>query len=515
MPAVEELLNGLISGRYSVGEILTFCSLLIFSVFAFRRLSQWYRLSHIPGPPLAGFSRLVWLAPLGLSGQYTTWMRDINRKYGRLVRVGPKTVVTSDWRLWKRIMSARSSWTKSDRYTGFRLDPQRDHIVSTLDEREHARLRYIMQHGYSGKEVVGVEEKLDAEILSFIRLLETSYIACNKPFDFARKVQYFTTDAIAHLVFGKPFGFLETDSDVYSYIAIIEKTMPAMSFFTNFPGLLRLLRLPVLNRLLPKPTDKEGIGRLMGLAREAAAERFGPDRKVQKDMLGSFIARGLTQPEAETQIMLQVVAGSDTSATAIRSAMLNIATNPLVLRKLQAEIDSAAPFPKVKVVDDATARNLPYLAATIRESLRWLQPTMDMSPKKAPPEGDEWDGYRLPGGTEVGWNSICVMRDPELWGDDAEQFRPERWIEAASDSSKLRDMEYVVELNFAGGSRYQCLGRAVALMEIRKAIFELFRRYEFVVINAGKPWTSIEWNMVEQHGFWLKAYPRENSPSML
>ncbi|KAL1839543.1 hypothetical protein VTJ49DRAFT_1406 [Mycothermus thermophilus] len=515
MPAVAELVGKLFSGEDSVREILTWCSLLIFSISIFRRLRQWYRLSHIPGPPLAGFSRLIWLAPQGMSGQYTAWMRDIDRKYGRLVRVGPKTVVTSDWRLWKRIMSARSPWTKSDRYTGFRLDPQRDHIVSTLDEREHTRLRSIMQHGYSGKEVEGIEEKLDAEVLSFIRLLETRYIAHNKPFDFARKVQYFTTDAIAHLAFGEPFGFLETDSDVYNYIAIIEKTMPAMGFFTNFPGLFRVLRLPVLNRLLPKATDKEGMGKLMGLAKETAAERFGPDRKVQKDMLGSFIARGLTQPEAETQIVLQVVAGSDTSATTIRSAMLNIATNPLILRKVQAEIDSVAPFPKDKVVDDATTRNLPYIAALIRESLRWLQPAMDMSPKKAPPEGDEWNGYRLPGGTEVGWNAICVMRDPELWGDDAEQFRPERWLEAASDPSKLCDMEYVVELNFGGGSRFQCLGRTVALMEIRKVIFELFRRYEFVVMNAGKPWTSIEWNMVEQHEFWLKAYPRENSPSML
>jgi hypothetical protein len=43
------------------------------------------------------------------------------------------------------------------------------------------------------------------------------------------------------------------------------------------------------------------------IAKATAAERFGPDKKVQKDMLGSFVARGLTQEEAEAEIMLQVL----------------------------------------------------------------------------------------------------------------------------------------------------------------------------------------------------------------
>lgn len=117
---------------------------------------------------------------------------------------------------------------------------------------------------YSGKEVEGVEEKIDSDVLSLIDLLESRYISKNKAFDFGRKAQYFTTDVVAHVTFGKPIGFLANDSDMYSYIDIIEKQLPIMGMLLNFPEFTEIVKLPFFNRLLPKAGDKAGMGRLMG-----------------------------------------------------------------------------------------------------------------------------------------------------------------------------------------------------------------------------------------------------------
>lgn len=152
--------------------------------------------------------------------------------------------------------------------------------------------------------------------------------------------------------------------------------------------------------------------------------------------------------------------------------MLHISTNPRVLRKLQAEIDSVTPFPYSKVISDETARTLPYLCATVRESLRMAPPVIDFFPRVVPPEGDEWDGIALPPRTCIGWNATGIMRDPEVWGDDADHFRPDRWLEAEADPDRLRDMDVVGELVFGSAGRWQCLGRIVALMEVKKALFE-------------------------------------------
>ncbi|KAG7288451.1 hypothetical protein NEMBOFW57_004802 [Staphylotrichum longicolle] len=147
---------------------------------------------------------------------------------------------------------------------------------------------------------------MDTDILALIQLLNSRYIAHDKIFDFGRKAQYFTTDVISRLAFGKPFGFLAADSDVYKHIDIMERQLPLSGFIATFPGLIEAFSWPLLRSLVPSPKDKVGLGRLMGIAKATAAERFGPNKMVQKDMLGSFVARGLTQEEAEAEIMLQV-----------------------------------------------------------------------------------------------------------------------------------------------------------------------------------------------------------------
>jgi hypothetical protein len=131
-------------------------------------------------------------------------------------------------------------------------------------------------------------------------------VAQGKPFDFGRKAQYFTLDVISDIAFGEPFGFIETDSDVYEYIRTTEETIPMAMVTTVIPWLVTLLSSPTFKWLMPSEKDKLGFGKVMGVAKETAAERFGPDKKVRRDMLGSFIAHGLTQREAESEILLQM-----------------------------------------------------------------------------------------------------------------------------------------------------------------------------------------------------------------
>jgi hypothetical protein len=73
-----------------------------------------------------------------------------------------------------------------------------------------------------------------------------------------------TTDVVGHLAFGKPFGFLATDSDVYNYLGIIEKQLPVLGMVTNYPGFIKMLNWPLFNRALPRDSDKVGLGKLMG-----------------------------------------------------------------------------------------------------------------------------------------------------------------------------------------------------------------------------------------------------------
>lgn len=145
-------------------------------------------------------------------------------------------------------------------------------------------------------------------------------------------------------------------------------------------------------------------------------------------------------------------------------------TSPRVLNALREEIEALGPLDSDSVINDAKARTLPYLQAVIKEGLRIHPSVVGLQPKEVPAGGDIWNGVELPAGTDIGICYWDMMRRHDIWGDDADEFRPERWLEATAD--RLHDMESTVELVFSSG-RWQCLGRNVALMELNKVVFEV------------------------------------------
>lgn len=89
-------------------------------------------------------------------------------------------------------------------------------------------------------------------------------------------------------------------------------------------------------------------------------------------------------------------------------------------------------------------------------------------------------GVKVPGGTNVGWSARAVLRDKEVFGEDAEVFSPARWLERADSKEGNRDgeterlgrMERTVELVFGQG-KWGCLGKPISLLEINKVLVEV------------------------------------------
>ena len=102
-----------------------------------------------------------------------------------------------------------------------------------------------------------------------MHLLDTKYISTStdtKPFDLAEKTQFYALDVIGDISWGKPFGYLETDKDLYDYNTINMTSLPVMDLISVFPWLGRLAHSWPLRLVLPSEGDKVGFGRLMGYA---------------------------------------------------------------------------------------------------------------------------------------------------------------------------------------------------------------------------------------------------------
>src|SRR5881227_2841541 len=153
------------------------------------------------------------------------------------------------------------------------------------------------------------------------------------------------------------------------------------------------------------------------------------------------------------------MAGSDSTTTAIRTTLYYIAATPIVYTRLQTEIEKAIRGGTVSrpIIQSQEARQLPYLQACIKEGLRVHPPATGFVTKVAPPEGDTLDdGTFIPGGTRISVATWATHRNRAIFGEDAEVFRPERWLEATGDA--LQRMERTLEALFGSG-RYGCLGK--------------------------------------------------------
>jgi cytochrome P450 len=196
-------------------------------------------------------------------------------------------------------------------------------------------------------------------------------------------------------------------------------------------------------------------------------------------MLASFIRHGLTGEELRSEALEQVIAGSDTTAAAIRGALLYLMTNPRVYLKLRNEIDEAvasgnAPSSDDEIVSYSQTKQLPYLQAVVREAVRVWPPVVSIFPRDVPSGGDvvtvDGKSVFLPEGTSIGYSGLAMQRNKAIYGEDVKSFRPERWFE--EDCAKLTIMTKTNDLIFGHG-KWQCLGKPVAMLEINKVIFEV------------------------------------------
>lgn len=261
-PRCQAFMMALIGGdaihflQYGAGA---FAAYYIFSSFV-----SWLRLRHIPGPILASFSH-AWLIRNTFQGNSHAQLLALKR-YGSLVRVAPNYVLTDDPAILRHISGIKSTYDRDDWFTGVRLDP-RDNLLTTLDTAAHDRLKAKLTNGYNGRDNVDIEGVLDDQIANLKGLIRRHYLSTPaeiRKADLVWIVRFFTMDAITALAYGEPFGYMETNEDLFGFNKQVQDAGKIMSVVVDTPFLRTLFKSPLLSPFMPRPSDKKGVGRLIG-----------------------------------------------------------------------------------------------------------------------------------------------------------------------------------------------------------------------------------------------------------
>ncbi|KAI9367489.1 cytochrome P450 [Aspergillus egyptiacus] len=450
--------------------------------------------------PLPAKVTNIWRAWQAYGGHIDRKYVQLHRKYGSVVRVGPSALSISDPSLIRVIYSTRNPWKKSDSYrpNDVLLDGHRiSNLFNTQDEKWHNQNILPIRSLWQMTKVLEYEPLIDETLKKFVDKLSAKFAGGQVcPAD--DWIGYFAWDVTANISFGRHYGFIDQEKDVDNLITDSTKGLQYFAPVSQIPWVDHLLDKNPIVRIGPKHT-LTGVLYAFKVVSEYQAEL--KENKVKAGTVEHTLDKYVQLKEAypdmvdDVQIvnwlMLSILAGGDTSSATMRAIVYFLAKNATAYRKLVAELTSASLTMPAQWKD---IRDLPYLDAVIREGMR-LNPGIAMVFERVAPQGGYMlpDGRYIPAGTKVGINPAVTSRDYGIFGDDADVFQPDRWLQRDGESSETyrerrKRMNDVCDFVFGGGARI-CMGRYLAMLEIKKLIATIYSTFDLQLVNPKHEWT--------------------------
>lgn len=199
-------------------------------------------------------------------------------------------MLTSDPTFTKRVLAARSRYTRGPWFDSIRIDPHVPNIVSERDEKSHNRLRLKLSASvrrliqdmpcilnthlqYNNRTITAIESAIDEQLVQWIHLVSSTWCSASgqcTAFEIGKRIQFLTVDIITSICLGKPLGCVTSDSDKYDFLKTVEqgnRVCQHLSVILELNSLIYYVtKIPFLGSLIvPKSTDRSGVGRIMGV----------------------------------------------------------------------------------------------------------------------------------------------------------------------------------------------------------------------------------------------------------
>ncbi|KAI1073405.1 cytochrome P450 [Whalleya microplaca] len=452
-------------------------------------------LRRYPGPFLAKWTNW-WRFALVRTGSYHLHIKNLHEQYGPVVRIGPNLLDLDIPELVKVLYASDANWPKTEFYRNSSIVVDGKvlyNLFSETDPVHHIRMRRPIARFFRQDIVLSKEAIMDDVVKDLCSHLEKRYQ--RQSCDLGSWISFCAWDVISSLTIGQPFGYVDKGYDFDQSLGNNDKFLDYFSAVGQIPFLDYLLDKNPIVHIGPS-----SLGNMTRISAENLAKRLDakePPCSGIPDYLQHFVDIKRADPSVtETDIVIHLLgtmlAGADTIAITIRSIFYYALRNPRVYRRLEEEILAAKleePTPY------SLAQNLPYLEATVREGMR-MHPGICMLLERYVPKAGFTlpDGNYIPPGTSVGINPYIIGRNKEVWGPDADEFRPERWlrIEGESEDTYRQRMRLfnAADLTFGGGDRV-CIGRHIAQMEVYKVVATLISHFEIQLADPGREWEVV------------------------
>nr|AFD18257.1 R2 [Sarocladium strictum] len=432
-------------------------SLLVF--LGFVGVSQliriYWRLRYIPGPFWAKFTdvqRVFWVQTQRAHEIH----RDAHGKYGDIVRFGPNMVSVADPAWIKTIYPMRPGFPKGEFYRALmpysRQGGALPAVFTTRDENLHKMLKSPVAPLFSLSNVLTLESHVDATIKVLVEQWDRRFLDSQDSIDLADWLSFFAFDVMGTLTFSKRYGFLEEGKDVGGMINTIFTFLKTAAPMTQVPWFDNIW----IKNSFAASFRKSNGSSILQIVGKHTSERLkasksqdmnGSAMSVTKDrdMLDQFIGLAAKNPDLPPWCVTawtfsNVAAGSDSTAAVMKKVFHSLLSHPNTLQRLMDELIQAqktnknmkeTPFPSWRDICD-----LPYLDACILEGIR-LHPPFCLPFERVVPKGGIMIGKTyIPEDTLIGMSPWVINHHKPTFGEDAEDWNPNRWMGPEEEKQK-------------------------------------------------------------------------------
>jgi cytochrome P450 len=312
------------------------------------------------------------------------------------------------------------------------------------------RQRYMMQPMFHRRVITEFARVIDQANDRFIARWEIQ-AARGEDVNVTDDMSALTLDIVLRAVFGRDLDRLSAEVGGNPFAVVTQEPARNLQFAYKFRSLGKLVAALMRRRAGEADEHVDFLAMLM-----SARDKETGDAMSERELID--------------EVMTLVVAGHETTASALNWTWYLLALHPQIEARLHAEIDAApvAPSPSL-----AQMEALPYVQQVVNEALRLYPPGWLLSRRAI--GADVLAGFEIPAGADVLLSPYLLHRHPRFW-PDPDAFKPERF--ASENEAERPRFAY---MPFAAGPRH-CIGETFALYEMLMHLYKVARRYRLTYL---------------------------------
>ncbi|KAK4476533.1 hypothetical protein RD792_015689 [Penstemon davidsonii] len=359
--------------------------------------------------------------------------------------------------------------------------------IFTVDGDKWKEQRKVASHEFSRRALRDFSSGVFRNNAIKLANIVSESVITNKPIDIQDLFMKSTLDSISRVAFGVELDSLcgsNDESEKFSKAFDDASAMTAWRYVDVLWKIKKALNLGLEAKL------KKNIEVVDGFVYKLIHNKIGQMHTLQddcgslnnkEDMVSRFLQLNGSDPKYVRDIILNfVMAGKDTTATTLSWFIYMLCKHPLVQEKVAQEIEEATNSEANSIsefassVSEEALEKMHYLHATLTETLR-LYPPVPVNPKICMSDDKMWDGFHVRKGDTVAYQPYAMGRMRFVWGDDAQKFRPERWLNKNGCFRPESPFKFTA---FQGGPRV-CLGKEFAYRQMKIVTAVLCRSFIF------------------------------------